>query len=82
MAIIIEASLGFLGVGIPAHADGAHVADALNSGTWCRRWLVLFPGAAITLTVLAFNLLGDGCATYWTRGCVAHYRLHPSVAAI
>jgi peptide/nickel transport system permease protein len=62
VAIIIEASLGFLGVGIPPPTPtwGNMLADALNSGLVPPWWLVLFPGAAITLTVLAFNLLGDG----------------------
>lgn len=62
VAIIIEASLGFLGVGIPPPMPtwGNMLADALNSGLVPPWWLVLFPGAAITLTVLAFNLLGDG----------------------
>ena len=36
------------------------LADSLNGGLVPPWWLVLFPGGAITLTVLAFNLLGDG----------------------
>jgi ABC-type dipeptide/oligopeptide/nickel transport system permease subunit len=62
VAIIIEASLGFLGVGIPAPTPtwGNMLADSLNAGLVPPWWLVLFPGLAITLTVLAFNLLGDG----------------------
>jgi len=62
VAIIIEASLGFLGVGIPPPTPtwGNMLSDALNAGLVPPWWLVLFPGAAITLTVLAFNLLGDG----------------------
>lgn len=61
VAIIIEAALGFLGVGIPPPTPtwGNMLADSLTSLVphW---WLVLFPGLAITVTVLAFNLLGDG----------------------
>lgn len=62
VAIIIEASLGFLGVGIPPPLPtwGNMLADSLNAGLVPPWWLVLFPGAAITVTVLAFNLLGDG----------------------
>jgi peptide/nickel transport system permease protein len=62
VAIIIEASLGFLGVGIPAPTPtwGNMLSDALNAGLVPPWWLVLFPGAAITITVLAFNLFGDG----------------------
>ena len=61
VAIVIEAALGFLGVGIPPPTPtwGNMLADSLTSliPHW---WLVLFPGLAITVTVLAFNLLGDG----------------------
>ena len=62
VAIIIEAALGFLGVGIPPPTPtwGNMLADSLNAGLVPPWWLVLFPGCAITLTVLAFNLLGDG----------------------
>jgi ABC-type dipeptide/oligopeptide/nickel transport system permease subunit len=62
VAIIIEASLGFLGVGIPPPTPtwGNLLADSLNSGLIPHWWLVIFPGLAITITVLAFNLLGDG----------------------
>jgi peptide/nickel transport system permease protein len=62
VSIIIEASLGFLGVGIPPPTPtwGNMLSDALNSGLVPPWWLVLFPGLAITITVLAFNLLGDG----------------------
>jgi ABC-type dipeptide/oligopeptide/nickel transport system permease subunit len=62
VAIVIEASLGFLGVGIPPPTPtwGNMLADSLNAGLVPPWWLVLFPGCAITLTVLAFSLLGDG----------------------
>ena len=60
--IILEATLGFLGVGIPlptatwGNALGGSVAAVLVP----KWWLVVFPGVAITVTVLAFNLFGDG----------------------
>jgi len=61
VAIVIEAALGFLGVGIPPPTPtwGNMLAESLTSLVphW---WLVFFPGLAITVTVLAFNLLGDG----------------------
>jgi ABC-type dipeptide/oligopeptide/nickel transport system permease subunit len=61
VAIVIEAALGFLGVGVPPPTPtwGNMLADAITNlvPSW---WLVLFPGAAITITVLAFNLFGDG----------------------
>lgn len=60
--IILEATLGFLGVGIPlptatwGNALGGSVAAVLIP----KWWLVVFPGIAITITVLSFNLFGDG----------------------
>lgn len=61
VAIVIEAALGFLGVGVPPPTPtwGNMLADAIT-GLIPHWWLVLFPGLAITVTVLAFNLLGDG----------------------
>jgi len=61
VAIVIEAALGFLGVGIPPPTPtwGNMLAESLTSLVphW---WLVFYPGLAITVTVLAFNLFGDG----------------------
>jgi len=61
VAIVIEASLGFLGVGIPpptptwGNMMGGAVANVL-----IPHWpLVVFPGLTITLVVLAFNFFGD-----------------------
>ena len=60
--ILTESVLSFLGFGIqpPTASWGNMLADARNylfSGEW---WLSVFPGAAISLSVVAFNLLGDG----------------------
>jgi ABC-type dipeptide/oligopeptide/nickel transport system permease subunit len=59
--ILFEAALSFLGVGVqPPNASwGAMIADATSifDSAW---WYMVFPGAALLLTVLAFNLLGDG----------------------
>jgi len=59
--VLVEAALSFLGLGIqpPTPSWGNMVADgrdALHSA-W---WVAAFPGAAIALTVVGFNLLGDG----------------------
>ena len=61
-AILSAAALGFLGLGaIPPEPEwGAMLGDSyrfLTSGAW---WAVVFPGVAIMLSVLGFNLLGDG----------------------
>jgi ABC-type dipeptide/oligopeptide/nickel transport system permease subunit len=61
-AVLSAAALGFLGLGaIPPEPEwGAMLGDSyrfLTSGAW---WAVLFPGLAIMLSVLGFNLLGDG----------------------
>ena len=59
-AILAEASLSFLGLGIPVPNPswGTDVAQARNHLP-LHIWWAFFPGLAITLTVLAFNLLGD-----------------------
>jgi ABC-type dipeptide/oligopeptide/nickel transport system permease subunit len=58
-AILAEAALSFLGLGVPNTITwGKDVSDARNSFP-VHIWWAFFPGAAITLTVLAFNLLGD-----------------------
>ncbi len=58
--IIIEASLSFLGLGVPPPTPtwGGILADGRNyiDTAW---WICVFPGIAIMLTVLATNLLGD-----------------------
>jgi peptide/nickel transport system permease protein len=61
-AILLEASLSYLGLGvrIPTPSWGNMLQDGqreLLAGAW---WLTFFPGTAIFVTVLAFNLVGDG----------------------
>lgn len=60
-AIIVEATLSFLGVGIrpPTPSWGLMLSDA-RAYISSYPWMVVFPGVAISLTVLAFNLIGDG----------------------
>jgi peptide/nickel transport system permease protein len=62
IGIVIEASVSFVGLGVqpPEPSWGNMLADARNylfSGEW---WLSVFPGACISLSVVAINLLGDG----------------------
>lgn len=63
MAIVIisEASLSYLGLGVPAHIPTW--GSMLNEGrSYMNRapWLTIFPGLAIFVTVFGINLLGDG----------------------
>jgi peptide/nickel transport system permease protein len=59
--ILFEAALSFLGVGIrpPTATWGGMLADAVHIFQ-IDPWFMLFPGLAIFITVLAFNLFGDG----------------------
>jgi peptide/nickel transport system permease protein len=64
LAILAEAAISFLGLGVPqptaswgADMTGNNQNDAINRGVW---WVVFFPGLALSLTVLAFNMIGDG----------------------
>lgn len=60
-AVLVEAGLSFVGLGTPPPAPswGTSLADGR---TYVRTapWLLFFPGVMISLTVLSFNLLGDG----------------------
>jgi peptide/nickel transport system permease protein len=60
-AIVFEATLSFLGIGIPAPTAswGVILAEAQQfyQVSW---WYVVFPAGALLITTLAFNLLGDG----------------------
>ena len=59
--ILIEASLSFLGVGVrPPTASWGQMIAAATPTFNTAWWYMVFPGAALLLTVLAFNLLGDG----------------------
>ena len=60
-AILIEATLSFLGVGMPVTSPSLGTLirvgnDFLMSGEW---WITIFPGAALVLIALSINLLGD-----------------------
>lgn len=61
VAVIIEASLSFLGVGVPPPEPSwglmmAQERESLMEGRW---WLAVFPGTCITMLVLSANMLGD-----------------------
>ncbi|MEI7805007.1 MAG: ABC transporter permease [Hyphomicrobiales bacterium] len=65
-AILAEASLSFLGLGVtePTAAWGLMLSG--NAADFYREapWMILFPGAAISLAVFAFNLFGDSLRDY------------------
>lgn len=74
-AILVLAAISFLGLGIPPPAAnwGGMLSDGLNyiySGFW---WLIYPSGIAIIITVLSFNLIGDGLRD--AVGLRAHRRL-------
>ena len=59
-AILAESGLSFLGIGVPAHlVTWGSILSAARANTFAW-WLAVFPGAAIFVTVTAYNLLGDG----------------------
>jgi ABC-type dipeptide/oligopeptide/nickel transport system permease subunit len=60
IAVLAEATLSFLGLGVsPGDPSwGADLSTGVDAGS-TYPWLVIFPGAVISLVVLAFNLLGD-----------------------
>lgn len=71
-AIISEASLSFLGAGIPAPAASwGNMLQASKMVLSKAPWTMFFPGASVVLCVLSLNLLGDGLRDYLdprTRG--------------
>ncbi len=60
-AIIVEASLSFLGLGTPPDVPSWGGMLAVASRQWIEvsPWLVLFPALALSIVVIAFNVLGD-----------------------
>ena len=60
-AILIESALSFLGIGVqPPTPSWGNILTAGKEYIEFAWWLSLFPGFAILLTVLAYNLLGEG----------------------
>ncbi|WP_420593868.1 ABC transporter permease [Deinococcus sp.] len=60
-AILSESALSFLGVGIqPPDASWGNMLTGAQNYLYSSPWLAVYPGALILVTVIAFNLLGDG----------------------
>lgn len=66
-AIIAEASLSFLGVGVPPPNPswGGMLSGHSRTYMLAAPWMAIFPGVAITLGVLGWNLLGDAARDVW-----------------
>ncbi|MDE2571116.1 MAG: ABC transporter permease, partial [bacterium] len=67
--ILTEAGLSFLGLGVqvPTPSWGNMLQDALLPSARSAVWLVLTPGMLIVITLLAFNLLGEGTRVAFDR---------------
>lgn len=60
-AILVESALSFLGIGVqPPTASWGNILTAGKDNIEIAWWLSVFPGLAILVTVLAYNLLGEG----------------------
>jgi peptide/nickel transport system permease protein len=61
VAILAEAGLSYLGLGTqPPHASWGRMLQEAQTFMGTSVWMAIFPGCAIALAVLGFNLLGDG----------------------
>jgi peptide/nickel transport system permease protein len=61
VAILAEAGLSYLGLGTqPPHASWGRMLQEAQTFMGTSAWMAIFPGCAIALAVLGFNLLGDG----------------------
>ena len=67
LAITIEASLSFLGVGVPPDVPswGGMLKRAAEEHVRTAPWVAIFPGMAIFVVVFGFNLLGDALRDVW-----------------
>jgi len=67
LAITIEASLSFLGVGVPPDVPswGGMLKRAVEEYGAAAPWVAIFPGLAIFVVVFGFNLLGDALRDLW-----------------
>jgi ABC-type dipeptide/oligopeptide/nickel transport system permease subunit len=61
LTVVFESSLAYLGLGVPPPQAswGRMIHDAADPNALTYYWLLLYPGLALFLTVLGFNLLGD-----------------------
>lgn len=66
-AILAEASLSFLGLGVPSPLPswGSMLSGKARTYLFAAPWTAIFPGVAISLAVLSWNLLGDALRDIW-----------------
>jgi peptide/nickel transport system permease protein len=64
-AIALEATLSFLGIGLPVTEPSLGLADLERVRVHAvgRYWISVYPGVALLVTIIAINLVGDRCAT-------------------
>lgn len=75
LAILAEAALSFLGLGVsPPHPSWGLMLQAAQTQLGTSPLLAVWPGLAIALTVLGFNLLGDGLRDVLDPRRAAHWR--------
>jgi peptide/nickel transport system permease protein len=71
--VVLESSLSFLGLGVPPPTPswGGMLSDSISyyRQAW---WYVVFPGAALLTTTLAFNLFGDSVRDAYEPGAIPH----------
>jgi len=59
--VLLEAGLSFLGIGIPLEVPSwGNLLSTAPDYYLAQPWLMIWPGLALLLTTLSFNLLGDG----------------------
>ena len=64
-AILVESGLSFLGIGIqPPTPSWGNILNEAKSSLGIAWWLNVFPGLAIFLTIISFNLIGEGLKKY------------------
>lgn len=65
-AILLEASLSFLGIGAqPPTPSWGEMMSRGRDYIWTAPWLMIYPGIALVITILGLNLMGDGLRDYF-----------------
>ena len=69
-AIMHEASITFLGFGLPAEmpAIGVILSEAMKHVATGKWWLALFPGLLLLIAVVLFDVMGDNLKKLWNPG--------------